>query len=194
MGRLGTAETAAHAVALQLASTAFMVPLGLGQAATVRVGYAYGQGNREGIGLAGYSALLLGTGFMALTCVLFLTAPEPLIRIFLDPKDPASVAAFSLAAGYLAIAGIFQLADGAQVVAAHVLRGLSDTKVPMLLAIGGYWFVGLPVAWGLAFPLGLRGTGVWLGLAVGLAFVAVLLGSRFLLRERLGLLRAVPPR
>jgi MATE family multidrug resistance protein len=95
------------------------------------------------------------------------------------------------AATYLAIAGLFQLVDGAQVVAAHALRGLSDTKVPMLMAIFGYWFVGLPVAWLLGYVLDLRGVGIWLGLAAGLAFVAVLLVGRFALRERLGLLRNI---
>ncbi len=192
MGRLGTNETAAHAVALQLAATAFMVPLGLGLAATVRVGLAYGRGDSEGVRKAGWTALALGMGFMALTCTLFLALPHTLVSIFLDSTDPGNSTALLLAATYLGIAGIFQLADGAQVVAAHSLRGLSDTRTPMFLAIFGYWFVGLPTAYILAFPLGLRGTGVWIGLAAGLAFVAVLLVARFALRGRLGLLRGIP--
>ena len=100
--------------------------------------------------------------------------------------------ALGLAATYLGIAGIFQLADGAQVVAAHALRGLSDTKVPMFLAIIGYWAVGLPIAYILGFVLNWRGTGIWLGLAAGLGFVAVALVVRFALRERLGLLDKAP--
>ncbi len=191
MGRLGTNETAAHAVALQLASTAFMVPLGLGMAATVRVGLAYGRGDTEGVRLAGWTAIVMGTGFMALTAALFLAVPHALVTIFLDSSDPANATALMLAVTYLGIAGIFQLVDGAQVVAAHSLRGLSDTRTPMLLAIFGYWFVGLPTAYVLGFVFDLRGVGVWLGLATGLAFVAVLLVSRFALRGRLGLMKTL---
>ncbi len=191
MGRLGTNETAAHAVALQLASTAFMVPLGLGMAATVRVGLAYGRGDAEGVRKAAWTAILLGVGFMSLTASLFIAMPHALVSIFLDSRDPANAAALSLAAGYLVIAGLFQLADGAQVVAAHTLRGLSDTRVPSLLAIFGYWFVGLPTAYVLGFVVDWRGTGIWLGLAVGLAFVAVLLLIRFAMRRRLGLLKGI---
>ncbi|MGN6487764.1 MAG: MATE family efflux transporter [Devosia sp.] len=191
MGRLGTDETAAHAVALQLASTAFMVPLGLGMAATVRVGLAFGRGDVEGVRKAGWTSVGLGVGFMALTASLFLAMPHALVTIFLDSHDPANAEALMLAASYLGIAGLFQLADGAQVVAAHSLRGLSDTRTPSLLAILGYWFVGLPTAYVLGFVFDLRGIGVWLGLATGLAFVAVLLLVRFAMRERLGLLKGV---
>ncbi|MGV3491214.1 MAG: MATE family efflux transporter [Devosia sp.] len=189
MGWLGTNEVAAHAVALQLAATAFMVPLGLGMAATVRVGRAAGRGDSEGVRLAGWTNLGLGVGFMALTAMLFLIAPGTLVGIFLDGSRPENAEALMLAATFLGIAGIFQLADGAQVVAAHALRGLSDTRTPMLLAIFGYWFVGLPTAYVLGFVLEMRGVGVWTGMAVGLAFVAVLLVGRFALRDRLGLLQ-----
>jgi MATE family multidrug resistance protein len=191
MGRLGTNETAAHAVALQLAATAFMVPLGLGMAATVRVGLAYGRGDKEGVRKAAWMAVMLGVGFMACTASLFLAMPHTLVAIFLDSTDPANADALALAASYLAIAGLFQLADGAQVVAAHSLRGLSDTRAPSMLAIFGYWCVGLPVAYVLGFVFNLRGVGIWLGLATGLAFVAVLLLSRFAMRERLGLLKGI---
>lgn len=191
MGRLGTNEVAAHAVALQLASTAFMVPLGLGMAATVRVGIAYGRGDSDGIRKAGWTALAMGTGFMALTCTLFLVIPGTLVGIFLNRADPANAVALGLAATYLGIAGVFQLVDGAQVVAAHALRGLSDTKVPMLLAILGYWAVGLPIAYWFGFVLDWRGAGIWWGLASGLAFVAVVLVARWALRDRLRLLRGM---
>lgn len=194
MGRLGTNEVAAHAVALQLASTAFMVPLGLGMAATVRVGIAYGRGDDEGVRKAGWTALAMGLGFMSITCVLFLALPQALVSIFLNRADPNNAIALGLAATYLGIAGIFQLADGAQVVAAHALRGLSDTKTPMFLAIIGYWAVGLPVAYVLGFVVEWRGTGVWLGLASGLAFVAVVLVARFAMRERLRLLKPLAAR
>lgn len=190
MGRLGTNEVAAHAVALQLAATAFMVPLGLGMATTVRVGIAYGRGDHEGVRKAGWTSLAMGTGFMSMTCLLFLAVPETLVGIFLNREDPNAEVALGLAAGYLAIAGLFQLADGAQVVAAHALRGLSDTKIPMVLALFGYWAVGLPISYTLGFVLDWRGTGIWLGLAAGLGFVAVVLVTRFALRERLGLVKA----
>ena len=189
MGRLGTNEVAAHAVALQLASTAFMVPLGLGLAATVRVGLSYGRGDPEGVGKSGWTALAMGTGFMSLTAIIFLAFPSALVSIFLDRNNADNAAALGLAATYLGVAGIFQLADGAQVVAAHALRGLSDTKIPMVLAMIGYWGVGLPTAYLLGFVANWRGTGVWLGLAAGLGFVAIVLVARFAMRERLGLTR-----
>lgn len=188
MGRLGTDEVAAHAVALQCASLAFMVPLGLGIAATVRVGIAYGREDREGIRKAGWTAFALGTGFMAVSALTFLLFGPAIVSLFLDPGVAANQNALVLAASFLAIAGIFQLVDGAQVVAAHALRGLSDTTVPMIMAIVGYWLVGLPVAYVLGLVAGWRGVGVWIGLACGLAFVALLLVTRFAMRERLGLL------
>lgn len=189
MGRLGTDEVAAHAIALQCASIAFMVPLGLGIAATVRVGMAYGRGDAEGIRKAGWTSFMMGTAFMALSCTAFLTFGTHLVQVFLDPHVDANVTALTLAASFLVVAGVFQLVDGAQVVAAHSLRGLSDTKIPMILAIVGYWMVGLPIAYVLGFVAEWRGIGIWIGLASGLAFVAVVLVTRFVLRERIGLLR-----
>ena len=188
MGRLGTDEVAAHAIALQCASLAFMVPLGLGVAATVRVGIAYGRQDREGVRKAGWTSFALGTGFMAVSALCFLLFGPAIVTIFLDPGVPENRHALALAASFLAIAGIFQLVDGAQVVAAHSLRGLSDTKIPMLMAIFGYWLVGLPIAYVMGFVFDWRGVGIWTGLACGLAFVAVLLVGRFAMRERLGLL------
>lgn len=188
MGQLGTDEVAAHAIAVQCASMAFMVPLGLGVAATVRVGLAYGRNDPQGIHRAGWTAFALGTGFMALSCIIFLTLAPFIVRLFLDPSHAENANALLLAASFLMVAGVFQLVDGVQVVAAHALRGMSDTKIPMLLAIIGYWVVGLPTAYLLGFTLEWRGIGIWTGLAAGLAFVAVVLGTRFALRERLGLL------
>lgn len=188
MGLLGTDELAAHAIALQSASLAFMVPLGLGIAATVRVGYAYGRGDDEGVRKAGWTAMALGTGFMACSCATFILAAPAIVGIFLNPDNSANANALTLAASFLVVAGLFQLVDGAQVVAAHALRGLSDTKVPMMVAIFGYWAVGLPVAYLLGFVANWRGVGIWLGLAAGLAFVAVVLVARFAMRERIGLM------
>ncbi|OAM76052.1 MATE family efflux transporter [Devosia elaeis] len=191
MGRIGTDEVAAHAIALQCASMAFMVPLGLGIAATVRVGVAYGRRDREGIRKAGWMAFMLGTGFMLISCLAFLLFSRPIVSIFLDPSVPANANAVNLAVSFLAIAGIFQLVDGAQVTAAHALRGLSDTKIPMVLAILGYWMVGLPTSYVLGFVFDWRGVGIWTGLAVGLTFVSIVLLARFALRERLGLLEKI---
>ncbi|SMQ68988.1 multidrug resistance protein, MATE family [Devosia lucknowensis] len=189
MGRIGTDEVAAHAVALQCASMAFMVPLGLGIAATVRVGVAYGRGDREAVRKAGWMAFMLGTGFMVISCLAFLFLSRPIVSLFLNPDIEANANAVGLAVSFLAIAGIFQLVDGAQVTAAHALRGLSDTKTPMFLAIFGYWLIGLPTSYVLGIVLGWGGVGIWTGLAVGLAVVAVILVTRFAMRERLGLLR-----
>lgn len=191
MGLLGTDEVAAHAIALQCASLAFMVPLGLGIAATVRVGVAYGRGDAEGVRKAGWMSFAMGTGFMAVSALAFLLFGPMIVTIFLDPSTPANQNALALAASFLVIAGIFQLVDGAQVVAAHALRGLSDTQIPMVMAIFGYWCVGLPIAYLLGFTLELRGVGIWIGLACGLTFVAVLLVARFAMRERLGLLKEI---
>lgn len=169
---------------------AFMVPLGLGVAATVRVGIAYGRGDIAGVGNAGWTAFTLGIGFMAISCTLFLTAGPFLVSLFLDTNEPSNANAIGLAITFLIVAGVFQLVDGAQVVAAHSLRGLSDTKIPMVLAILGYWAVGLPISYILGFVFGWRGVGIWLGLAAGLASVAVVLVARFAMRERLGLTRS----
>jgi MATE family multidrug resistance protein len=188
MGWHGTDALAAHAVALQCASFSFMVPLGLAQASTVRVGLAFGAGNDRGIALAGWTSLAIGVGFMAVTCILFLTVPQVFTRLFLSPSDPANAAALAMATTFLGIAGLFQIVDGAQVVAVNVLRGLSDTKVPMFIALFGYWCVGMPTAWFLGAPERLAGVGIWTGLAVGLAFCAVVLTARFAMRDRLGLL------
>ena len=190
MGWLGTDEVAAHAIVLQISSMAFMVPLGVGMAATVRVGIAYGRSDPEGVRLAGWLSMALGVGFMALTCVLFLTTGPTIIALYLNPAEPANAHAIALAASFIVVAGVFQLVDGAQVVAAHALRGLSDTTIPMVVAIAGYWVIGLPIAYVLGFTLNWRGVGIWIGLAAGLAFVAVVLVIRFALRERLGLMRA----
>lgn len=187
MGWLGTAEVAAHAIAMQCASLSFMVPLGLSQATTVRVGLAYGRSDPLGVARAGWLSLGLTLGFMALTCTLFLLAPLHLVGIFLDPTDPGNADTLALAATYLVIAGLFQLFDGAQVSAAASLRGLSDTTVPMVIALIGYWAVGLPTGWYLGFQLDWRGVGIWTGLATGLAAVALVLNLRFALRGRLGL-------
>jgi MATE family multidrug resistance protein len=192
MGLIGATSVAAHSIAIQIASIAFMVPLGFGQAATVRVGLAYGAHDRDGITRAGWTAYVMGVGFMGVTACLMLFAPRLLIGVFLDRSDPENHPVIELAVLFLVFAALFQLADGAQAVGSGMLRGLQDTRVPMLIAAFGYWGVGLPLAILLGFPLGLAGAGIWIGLACGLLVVAVLMTARWLMRDRLGLADRTP--
>ena len=187
MGVIGPTALAAHAVAIQIASLTFMIPLGLAQAATVRVGRAYGSGDREGATIAGWTAMALGVGFMVCTALLMVTAPRLLIGAFLDVSLPSNAAVIETATVFLAFAALFQVADGAQVVGAGMLRGLHDTRVPMVYAAIGYWGLGLPLGAVMAFPLGFGGAGIWCGLAGGLGVVALLMLQRWMARDRLGL-------
>lgn len=188
MGWINEASVAAHAIAIQIASLTFMVPMGLGQAATVRVGLAYGRGDIAGITRAGWTGFVLGTSFMALMALLIYLMPEALIGIFIQPVDAESRQVFDIAVGFLMVAAVFQIVDGAQVVGAGMLRGLHDTKVPMFFAAFGYWVVGIGVGAWLAFEAHWQGVGVWVGLATGLAIVSVLMLTRWTMRARLGLL------
>jgi MATE family multidrug resistance protein len=192
MGLLGPVALAAHAIAIQIASVTFMVPLGFGQAVTVRVGRAFGAGDRAGITRAGWAAFALGVTFMSLAALLMLLAPRLLIGGFLDLANPDNLPVIELAVTFLAFAALFQVADGAQAVASGMLRGLHDTRMPMLIAALGYWGIGLPLGILLGFPLGFGGAGIWMGLASGLAIVAVLMSWRWTMRERLNLVVAGP--
>ncbi len=187
MGLINSASLAAHAIAIQIASVTFMVPLGINQAVTVRVGLAYGARNPDGISRAGWTAYAIGVGFMALMALVMLLWPRVLIGAFINLDDPANTAVIGLAVPFLSFAALFQIFDGAQAVAAGMLRGLHDTKVPMILAAIGYWGVGLPLGVLLAFHFGFAGNGIWIGLSSGLAVVAVLLLVRWLRRDQLGL-------
>ena len=186
MGLIGAASLAAHAVALQIAALSFMVPLGLGQAATVRVGRALGRNDRDGIARAGWTAWGLGVGFMAAMALVMWIFPRELMTVFLE-DDPANARVIELGVSFLAVAAAFQIVDGAQVVGAGMLRGLHDTRVPMLFALFGYWAIGLGVGVWLAFAAGWQGVGVWTGLATGLGVVAALMIIRWMMRDRLGL-------
>jgi MATE family multidrug resistance protein len=188
MGLIGAAALAAHAIAIQLASLTFMVPLGLGQAASVRVGRAYGAQDRGAVSRAGWTALGLAVGFMAVMSLMMILAPKLLISAFLDTADPGNAAVVRLATSFLVFAALFQIADGAQAVGSGMLRGLHDARIPMLIALTGYWGVGLPLGVVLAFPLGLRGIGIWIGLSTGLVVVASLMILRWMRRDALGLL------
>ena len=177
MGLLGAAARA-HQLVLNRAGITFMVPLGLSQAATVRVAYELGASRAFGARRAGFLALALGIGFMGATSMVLWAVPEAIIGVYLDIADPANRETVQIARRLIAIAAIFQVFDGMQVIAAGVLRGYRDTMVPMLLATFGYWGVGFAGCWFLAFPLGYGRVGLWWGLALGLAVVAILLTLR----------------
>lgn len=184
IGTIGTRELAAHGIALQLASIAFMIPLGLAQVATVRVGLAYGREDILGVKRAAVAVLVVSLCFSACGSLLFAIMPRELGSLFLDIRNPDASAVLEYAASLIIIAGVFQLADGLQAVGAGLLRGLKDTKVPMMLALVAYWPIGFACAWLFGFPLGFGGPGVWFGFVTGLGAAALLLCGRFYLLVR----------
>lgn len=186
MGWIGAPAVAAHAVALQLAALTFMVPLGLGQAATVRVGLALGRGDKPAITRAGWTALVGGVGFMGSMALVMWCIPHRLVTLFLNDV-PENAVVIGLSVSFLKVAAAFQLVDGAQVIGAGMLRGLHDTRWPLIFALLGYWGIGLGIGVWLAFAADWKGVGIWIGLASGLAAVALLMLTRWNLRERLGL-------
>lgn len=181
IGLFGTTALAAHQVAINASSVTFMVPLGIGMAATVRVGQAVGAGDLPGSARAGWTAIVMGTAFMFGSAMLFWFKPEWVVWIYTgqDAAGPVDAAVVRLAAGLLAIAGVFQLFDGAQATAAGALRGLKDTRVPMLIGATAYWVVGIGTALLLAFGFEMEARGIWWGLTGGLATAAILLNARF---------------
>ena len=184
MGLIGTAALAAHQIALQCAAVTFMVPLGLAQAATVRVGLAAGAGDAQGILRAGIAALAMGGLFMLAMATVMWTAPAAIVGLFIDAGDPANAAVVRAAVTFLAIAALFQIFDGGQVIGAGALRGLKDTRWPMAFAAVAYWGVGMSLAVGLGFGLGWGGLGIWIGLAAALAVAALLMVARFIALQR----------
>jgi MATE family multidrug resistance protein len=185
MGLIGTVELAAHGIALQIASATFLVHVGLSSAATIRVGTAWGRGDARDLRQAALAATWLSAGFVVVTIALFLTLPRTLVGLFLDPADPAAPAVLAMGVILLALAALFQAADAGQVMALGYLRGVQDTRTPMVLAAVSYWVVGMPASWVLAFPLGLGAVGVWLGLVAGLTLAGMLLMGRFWRRDHL---------
>ncbi|MGR3491061.1 MAG: MATE family efflux transporter [Shimia sp.] len=179
MGLIGTVELAAHGIAIQLASLTFVMHLGLSQAATVRAGRAVGRRSLPDLHQTGRVAIAMSITVAALTVAVFLTVPVPLLSIFLDPTEPQREAILALGAGLLAMAALFQLMDGAQVMALGLLRGVQDTQVPMYMAAGSYWLVGVPTSYLLGITFGLGPLAVWAGLVIGLALAGALLMWRF---------------
>ncbi len=179
MGWIGTTELAAHGIALQYAALAFMVPLGLSQAATVRVGLAAGRKDYTAVWRASVAVLALTAGFSVCGATLFFFQNTNLASLFVDNADPNAARVIATAGPFLIIAGIFQLFDGMQAVGAGLARGLKDSTVPMVLAMISYWAIGFPAAYFLAFPLNVGGNGIWFGYLGGLSAAAILLNFRF---------------
>jgi MATE family multidrug resistance protein len=186
MGWLGVEAMAAHQIAINLASLAFMVPLGVGSAAAVIVGHAVGRGDAGSLRRAATAALLVGAGFMGLTGAAFIGLPVPLASLYTNVADVVA-----LAVVLLPIAGVFQIFDGLQAVAIGVLRGLGDTRVPLIVNIVGFWVIGIPVSLLLGFGLGLGARGLWWGLVAGLFMVAAILLVRVAHRLRYAVERVV---
>ena len=179
MGRFGQISMAGHQIALTLAATAFMIPLGLSMALTVQIGQARGALEFQRLRPIAISGWLLAAGYSVLAAGVFLIFGKPLSALFIESPEVVT-----LAASLLVIVGFFQLFDSLQVVSSSMLRGLEDAKVPALMGFVAYWIVGLPVAAGFAFGLGWQATGVWWGLAVGLFVASITLGPRLWLRTR----------
>ncbi|HEY8873366.1 MAG TPA: MATE family efflux transporter [Stellaceae bacterium] len=177
-GLLGADALGAHQLVINFASLSFMVPLGIGQAATVRVGFELGAGAPATARRAAFVALGLGASFMGATAILIWTFPLAIADLCLDLDDPANKGLVAIALRLLWVAALFQIVDGVQAIAAGALRGYRDTAVPMAIAALGYWGIGFAGGWALAFPFGLGAVGLWWGLALGLAIVAVLLTVR----------------
>lgn len=178
MGTFGIAALAAHQIAITIPSLTFMVPLGIGLAGTVRVGLAAGAGDHYGARRAGFTAMGLGLIFMFAAALVLLLFPHSIAMLWLpDSADNRDVLA--LAVTFLHVAAAFQLMDGLQVTASMSLRGLKDARGPMWVAGASYWLAGAPMCALLGFGLGMKGLGIWLGLAFGLLVAAILLTARF---------------
>ncbi|MEO7385180.1 MAG: MATE family efflux transporter [Novosphingobium sp.] len=189
MGNIGPAQLAAHAIALQIAAFFFQIPYGIGQGATIRVGWHYGAGDRQGIAHAGRAALLLCLIFQIVAAGVMLLAPRLLVSVYVDVGAAGNATMLGFALQYLVVAAAFQLFDGVQTVAAGALRGLQDTRMPMIIALSGYWLAGFTTALGLGLATPLQGRGVWIGLMTGLVVVAALLLWRW---HRRGAHRLLP--
>jgi MATE family multidrug resistance protein len=179
MGWIGTVELAAHGIALEAAALTFMLHVGLSSAATIRVARFDGARDRVALRQAAKVAVAISFGVAVVSIILFLALAEPIVALFLDMSKPESAAILSYGVVLLGLAALFQLADGMQVMALGLLRGVQDTRMPMWLAAVSYWLIGIPCSYLLAFPLGFGGEGLWLGLVVGLVCAAASLMWRF---------------
>jgi len=186
MGWLGVAQVAAHQVALSLASLTFMVPMGIGSAAAVIVGHAVGREDTDGVRRASVASLIVAAGFMAVMALVFIALPSQLAGLYTNNAE-----VIALAALLLPIAGLFQVFDGLQVVSMGLLRGLADTRVPMLVSVIGFWCIGIPVSLWLGFARDLGAPGLWWGFVAALAMVAIILLVRLKHLERREVIRVI---
>ena len=190
-GTLDPISSASHQIALNLAGLAFMVPLGIGSAGAVRVGHAVGADDRVRASAAGWMAILLGTGFMVASGSLFVAMPRALIGLF-----TTDAAVLAVGTSLLYLAAVFQLFDGIQGVITGTLRGLGDTRTPMVVNLAAHWLLGLPVSYTLCFVVGWGVWGLWVGLSIGLIVTGIVLLWVWSVRihhYRTGQLVAVPP-
>jgi len=180
MGWVGQLELAAHGIALQLASITFMLHLGLSDAATIKVGAALGKIDKTQIINECWAALLISLGLSSLAILIFLGLPKTLISAFINSQDLGANFIVELGISLLALAALFQLVDGGQALAIHLLRGLHDTTIPMYLAVISYWLIGLPSGYILSFHYSFGAHGIWLGLVIGLVFACLFLFLRLI--------------
>ena len=179
MGLIGTTALAAHQIALQVTAILFMVPYGIGIAATVRVGHAVGRGDAAAVKRAGLVATLLGIMLVSVLTLAVMLGRFAIARFFFGQAAQSAGVAVELTATLLMVGATFFVADGIQTIAAGALRGMNDTRVPLLFAAISYWLIGFTTAYGLAFWAGFGAIGVWIGLSIGTAVNAVLLVLRF---------------
>ena len=179
MGYLGTVTLAAHQIAIQTAAITYMVPVGISYATTMRVGQMKGRNDPIGAQRAGFVGIALGAIFMGTMALIMWTVPKTIVAMYLDVNNPANAQVVNVAIALLSIAAMFQLFDGIQVIAAGALRGLKDTRIPMLIGFLSYWCIGFGGGYLMGLRLGWGGVGLWLGLVLGLATAAVVLTWRF---------------
>lgn len=179
VGWIGTYELAAHGIALQVASATFLVHLGMSNAATIRAGKAYGRRDEAELRLGGIAASAISAIMVLITVIVFYLYATPLVGLFVDPSDPVRPQIIAIAAVLLLYAAAFQVADAGQVIALGLLRGVQDTKVPMVMAAISYWLVAMPASYILAFPMGYGVEGVWSGLVIGLSVAFLVMTLRF---------------
>lgn len=191
MGYIGTSAIAAHQIALQTAAILYMVPFGISMAATVRVGQAVGRRDAEATRRAGFVAMMLAIGFMIVMTAIVALTRHSIPLLFLGNGVDAGET-IALAATLLVLGATFFITDGAQTVVAGALRGLNDTRIPLLIAAFSFWVVGFAGSYGLAFPAGLGAVGVWIGLSLGTSTFAVLLIWRFHALTRTHYMPAAP--
>lgn len=185
MGWVGTIALATHGIVVQIASVSFMIPLGLSNVATIRLGLALGQQDNQALWRASVTVIAMALLVSLVTMTLFLTIPEYLVRLFLDPTAADADNIISYGMTLLAVAAAFQICDAMQVNFMGLLRGLKDTTAPMLIAIAAYWLVGVPAGYWLGFEFEFGGVGIWSGLVMGLSCAAVALAVRFIYQLRM---------